>query len=119
MIRIRDIAIIICLLAIALLLRIYNDKGEGSVVQIDYDGYRYAEVDFTSLSEGEEQVFYINGTVVVVDNNGAFFTDSVCRGRVCIHIGRINKVGQTSVCVPQRVSIRIEGGDAEFDAVTG
>ncbi|PKM63383.1 MAG: hypothetical protein CVU97_00140 [Firmicutes bacterium HGW-Firmicutes-21] len=119
MIKLRDIIIIICLLGAAAGIYIYNDKGEGSRVQIDYDGYKYAEIEFMAFADDEEQRIHINGTTVVIDKYGAYFAHSDCKDKICVRSGKINRVGQTVVCLPLRVSIRIEGEKAEFDGITG
>lgn len=119
MIKLRDLIIIICLLGAAVFLYFYNDKGEGCIVQIDYNGYRCEEVDFSSLRDNEVRTFYLHGTIIKVDKNGACFKYSDCTGKICVKSGKINKVGQTVVCLPQKVSIRIEGSNAQFDGITG
>lgn len=119
MIKLRDFIIIICLLGISALLYFYNDKGKGSYVQIDYNGYRYEEVEFSSFGEDEVRTYYVNETKIIVDKNGAYFAQSPCKGQVCVNSGKINKSGQTVVCLPQKVSIRVEESENEFDAITG
>ncbi len=119
MIRLRDVVIILCLLGLAAFFFIINDKGEGSRVRIEYNGDLYTEIYYMSLEENEERIIHLNGTVIVVDKNGAYLAESECPTKSCVRSGRINRVGQTVVCIPQRVSIRIEGGNAEFDAKTG
>lgn len=119
MIKLRDVLIVLCLLGLSTGLYFLNNKGEGSIVQIDYNGYRYAEVDYTELKDDEVLTYYLNGTIIIVDKDGAYFKESTCSGQVCVESGKVNKVGQTVVCLPNRVSIRIEGNDAEFDGITG
>lgn len=116
----RDIFVTVCLLTVAALLYfyIYLPADSGSIVEIDYEGKRVAEVDFSALSENEVKTFDINGVTIKVDREGAYFAESECRGQVCVKSGRINKAGQTAVCLPQRVSIHI-AGSAEYDGITG
>lgn len=118
LIKKRDFFIVFALLIIAAALYIASPKGKGSVVQIDYNGTRYAEVEFELLGEGEVRSFIVNQTEILVDNSGALFTSSACKSQICVNAGRINKVGQIVVCLPQRVSIRITGTTEGFDAIT-
>lgn len=112
--------VMVCLLAVAALLYFYyyRPADNGSVVEIDYDGNRVAEVDFSQLAENEEKTFEINGVTIKVDREGAYFAESICKGQVCVKSGRVNKAGQTVVCLPQRVSIHIIGG-SRYDGITG
>ncbi|HBR32607.1 MAG TPA: hypothetical protein DD733_11060 [Clostridiales bacterium] len=119
MIKVRDIIIIICLLMFSAALYFASGNKEGSTVLIEYDGNLFTEVNFTGLGDEEIFTYYLNGTTIIVDKNGAYFKESVCAGKVCVNSGRISKVGQIAICLPQRVSIRIEGNGREFDGITG
>ena len=47
--------------------------------------------------------------------------ESDCPDKICVHTGFIKKPMQTSVCLPNAVSVRIVGGDSEdeVDMVVG
>ena len=62
-----------------------------------------------------------DGTVIEVGPAGAAFVSSPCPDQVCVEAGLCDRVGETAVCLPQRVSIRIvgDGGDGAVDAMTG
>ncbi len=118
MIKLRDIIIIVLLLGVAGLALVVANKGEGNIAVVEHNGVAVQRVDFSSLSD--EITVETNGTVIVIDKSGARFVRSVCPSQVCVKGGTINKVGQILVCLPQRVSVRIEGeGEPEFDAMTG
>ena len=61
----------------------------------------------------------MNGAVIELDKDGAHFVSSPCPDRICVNKGIIKRAGDSAVCLPQRVSVRIEGGDSEIDSVTG
>ncbi len=46
---------------------------------------------------------------IVVDENGAFVEDVVCPDKICQKTGLVNKVGQSIVCLPNKVVVYIEG----------
>lgn len=49
----------------------------------------------------------------------AFMSDASCPDKLCMHQGRVSKGGQSIVCLPNRVVVRIEGeSDSGYDAVT-
>ena len=61
----------------------------------------------------------VNGAVIELDKDGAHFVSSPCPDKICVNKGIIKRAGESAVCLPQRVSVRIEGGDSEIDSVTG
>jgi len=56
-------------------------------------------------------------SIVEIQDNGVRVKDSPCPLKVCMCQGRINKSGQTIVCVPNRIMIRIMG-EKKVDAIT-
>jgi len=46
---------------------------------------------------------------IVVDENGAFVEDVVCPDKICQKTGVVNRVGQSIVCLPNKVVVYIEG----------
>jgi hypothetical protein len=42
---------------------------------------------------------------------------SHCPDHICQGMGPIERAGETMICVPQRIEVRIEGGEHEVDAV--
>jgi len=46
---------------------------------------------------------------IVVDENGAFVEDVVCPDKICQKTGVVNKVGQSIVCLPNKVVVYIDG----------
>lgn len=92
---------------------------DGSTVVIEQDGEELYRIDFTARTETE--TLTVNGTVIEVGPAGAAFVSSPCPDQVCVEAGLCDRVGETAVCLPQRVSIRIvgDGGDGAVDAMTG
>ncbi len=46
---------------------------------------------------------------IVIDESGAYVEDVVCPDKICQKTGVVNKVGQSIVCLPNKVVIYIEG----------
>lgn len=58
-------------------------------------------------------------TDVCVQNHGVAIVRSPCPQRVCVMSGRISRSGQMTACVPNRIVVRITGGEpADVDAVS-
>lgn len=88
-----------------------SSKAETQAI-IEVDGSIYKAVP---VSKGMEQkkihIELDNGSHIdiVVDENGAFVEDVVCPDKICQKTGIVNKVGQSIVCLPNRVVVYIEG----------
>lgn len=72
------------------------------------------EVHRFVLSDGqprrEIRVEGMNGpSTVVIEDGRAFMLESTCRDKICIGMGRVDSSGQSVVCLPNRVVIRIVG----------
>lgn len=48
-----------------------------------------------------------------VDRHGIAINSSDCPDQICVQTGAINQCGQTILCVPHQVMIRIVGGSEE------
>jgi hypothetical protein len=56
---------------------------------------------------------------IVVDENGAYVKDVVCPDKVCQKTGLVSKVGQSIVCLPNKVVIYVDGEtESEVDDVS-
>ena len=109
-----DLYLIGLLLAAALccLLLVWLMKKEGGQVVVYVGGEQTA-----SFSLGQDRTYTIhagNGVNELVIKDGtAYLTDADCPDKLCVGMGRIRYDGQTIVCLPHRVVIAIEGGEAE------
>lgn len=55
---------------------------------------------------------------IVVKDGKASFLSSPCKNKVCIHQGEVGKSGQMAACLPNKLVVRVLGGDGDYDAVT-
>lgn len=88
----------------------------GSTAVIEQNGAELYRVALSSLAEPEQ--LEVNGTVIELSRAGVRFVSSPCPDQVCVETGLLTRAGETAVCLPQRVSVRIAGG-AGADSVTG
>lgn len=99
----------------------FTKKG-GNVVTVSVDG---VIVDNYPLSEdlSVEIKGYEGGTNYLVIKEGeAYLTEASCPDHLCIHMGRIKNVGQSIICLPNRVVIEITGPSSkepEYDVTVG
>jgi hypothetical protein len=56
-------------------------------------------------------------THVQIQGSQAWVSESPCREKICISMGHIDQSGAWIACLPNRVFLRIEGAQAEVDAL--
>ena len=93
-------------------------RRDGAVVIVEQDGRetaRYAlREDRTVRIEGAKGY-----NLLVIENGEAWLSEADCPTRLCVKTGKIRYAGQSIVCLPHRLAVRITGGGDRLDAVTG
>lgn len=89
------------------------DKGKSAEIIVDGKITEIILLDDTY----EKQV---NGVVVCCENGEIFIKESNCPDKVCMRSGRISKSGESIICAPNRVAVKIDGKKGNLpDAITG
>lgn len=103
------------LLLAGILYLFFRPGGRGAWAVVTVDGqelarYSLAEDRTVTLGDADYNVLRIaNGAAAVIEAN--------CGDRTCVHMGDISREGESIVCLPHRLIVRIEGGEAlPFDA---
>ena len=98
------------LLSCLILLAVTLFKTEGSVAVVEIDGVTIAEYPLNSNGEHS-----LNGGTnnLVIKDGEAYLNYSNCPDHTCERTGKIRYVGQTIVCLPNKVSITIKGNADE------
>lgn len=106
------------LLTAALLWVLVRPSGTGGWAVVMQNGTELAryplDTDRTvTLGEGAYNIFQIaGGKAAVIDAN--------CGDHTCVRTGAVSREGESIICLPHRLVIRIEGGRTSgFDAGTG
>ena len=103
-----DVIVISTILLVALLFVVFTVllRKTGAVAMVEINGVVAGEY---SLSE--DGVFILNGgtNTLVIENGEAYLKDSVCPDHTCERTGRVRYVGQTIVCLPNRLSVTVKG----------
>ena len=107
-----DIILIASLLLIALvgagLLLFF--RREGVSVKVEIDGKTAAVY---SLEDGGEYVLNGGTNILVIENGAAYIREAHCPDKTCVKKGKISYVGQSAVCLPNRVSVTVIGESAD------
>ena len=103
-----DVLIVAALLlvSLALLLVMTLTREEGATVVVEIDGQTVAT--YSLYQNGE---YSLNGgtNVLVIENGQAYLNYSNCPDHTCEKTGKIQYVGQTIVCLPNRLTVTIKG----------
>lgn len=108
------LVLILCICFIAIYF-MNSNKSEGITAQISYKG---EIVKVIELNISKDMIFKLeeNQNVSFEISSGKIrFVDTVCPDKLCENFGYLNKSNQTSICLPNMVSLKIlgknEGGD--------
>ena len=110
-----DIIVIaaILILSLSVILIISLTRKDGATVTVTVDGVTVAEYPLA-----EDGVYTLNGgsNILTIENGTARMSDSSCPDHICENKGKIKYVGQTIVCLPNKLTVTVTA-DAEDDGV--
>ena len=114
-----DLCVILALLllagGLALALRLGREAGGQAVVRVDG---RVTERHSLTING----VYPLNGgsNILVIDGGQAWLSEANCPDLLCVHQGKIRYTGQSIICLPNRLTVTVEGGEDDgVDFVTG
>ena len=113
-----DLIAIACVLALAGALALALLFRAGSTDSLTVEVYQSGRL-IRQIPLGETICFTVGGTyenTVMVENGTVSVSDATCPGKDCVHSGSISRAGQSIICLPNKLEIRISG-EPEVDAV--
>ena len=115
----RDLILIGILLLTALILfLLFKDKQRNepdAVAVVTVDG---TEIARYPLSRDGTFVLNEGSNTLVIENGEAWVSEANCPDKLCMGFGKISKNGEIIVCLPNRLIVMIEGGEASgIDAI--
>ena len=119
-----DIVIIIALIIISFIPTvvfgmIMGYKYDMTYVEITVEGKLYSKIPL-STHKGEEIIdIDVDGheNKIVIKDDTVKMIDADCPDSLCIYQGKISKVGQSLVCLPNKVMIEIKGDFVDDDEI--
>ena len=112
----RDTLLIAALLliGIVLLFVLRGRSSEGSYVIIMYQNEEKARFSLTSngvydINDGKNQIEILDGKVRMIDAD--------CPDELCIRQGWVEYDGQSIICLPNKITVMVSGGDSSVDFV--
>jgi hypothetical protein len=109
-----DIILFILLIAIAAagIVLMAGGGAAGATAVVRVDGEVVKRVDL-----GVDQTFWVSDVELQVKDGAIAFIESDCPGKECIHAGRLKNPGSSAACLPNHVSVTIEGKSGEHQEV--
>ena len=116
---INDLILVIALLALAFaawgVISITQKSGEYAVVEIDGTETARYPLDSDLRIDIETEGGHIN--TLVISDGKAYVEGADCPDRLCVKQHAVSRTGETIICLPHRLVIRIEG-ESGVDAVS-
>ena len=91
-----------------------TESGVYAVVRVDGEVVGRYSLD-------EDASYTLNGgtNVLAIQDGEAWMQEADCPDHVCMLMGRISKTGQVITCLPNLMTITVEGGEQLVDALVG
>ena len=108
---IRDLVLAgsLLLAAVILLLVINGSRESGGVAVVRVDG-----VETERLPLSVNGTFPLNGgsNILIIQDGQAWMSEANCPDLICVRQGKIYYSGQVITCLPNRLTVTIEGGES-------
>ena len=108
---IRDLVLAgsLLLAAVILLLVINGSRESGGVAVVRVDG-----VETERLPLSVNGTFPLNGgsNILIIQDRQAWMSEANCPDLICVRQGKIHYSGQVITCLPNRLTVTIEGGES-------
>lgn len=99
--------IAICLLvALIIFLPSVFSSDDTLTAVIAVDGKTVREI---VLTDSTDETLEINNTIIKAQGRSICFHESSCPDKTCVRTGKLDSAGDSSACVPNRVSVYIKG----------
>ena len=111
------LVVALLLLAGALYLTLNANRQEGGLVVVRVNG---VETERHSLAL--DGTFPLNGgtNILVIRDGQAWLSEADCPDLLCVKQGKIHYTGQVITCLPNRLTVTVEGGESDgVDLVVG
>ena len=110
-----DAVLLALLLSLSLLSLLFLlPKGEGKAVEVRIDGELFAT--YSLASEGRYTLTGKHGSALLVIEGGhAAIMDPTCADKLCAARGALSSAGESAICLPSRIEIRIVGEEGGLD----
>lgn len=93
-------------------------SGKADSLLITVGGEEYKTVSLSNVTSPYE-INMNDHMTIEIDKNRARVKDSDCKDKICVNSGWLTKPGDTAVCLPNKVAIKILGKPKNVDFIAG
>ena len=114
------IILIVATASVFALLSQLNRPNDDLSCVIRVEGEVVHSVSLDKLSE--ETQYVVSGELpvtVVMNETSVYVSSASCPDKLCEHTGKIERAGQSIVCLPAKVSVTLESQNSDLDVVVG
>ena len=108
---------IIALAAVVLVCVCAFYPGNAKRVNIRVDGEVVKSFDLDTDREYTINGYHNGTNILVINNHEAFIKHASCPDKLCQKQGKISKVGQSLICIPNRVVVEVSDDNIQVDEV--
>ncbi len=111
----------VILLFCTALIFLLQTGSESQIAAVYSDGQIVRTVDLSRPDAYDFPVVTQEGgeNIIRVENSAIFVVSASCADKLCIHQGPLSPTGAPIVCLPNRLVIRWQSGNAGVDAISG
>ena len=110
--------ILILIFSLSIYIFFHYKSGENFAI-IEQNGTQIYKINLSNVKNPYDIEINDEFHVIIrVETNKIYFKESTCPDKLCKKMGKISFPGQTAICLPAKVSIRIVGSQNEFDAIS-
>lgn len=74
-------------------------------------------IERVALTEQTDRTIELAHNTIVLRGETAQMLEADCRDQVCVRTGTLTRAGQTAVCLPNRIVLKLTGAQSEIDVV--
>jgi hypothetical protein len=111
------IAGLVVISSIGVMAFMYLSKGSHHIAEIKQDGKVIRTIDLDSVAQTEDiRISYGDEyNIIRVEKGKIRIIDADCPDKLCVKTGWIKEPGQSVICLPHKLIIKIQGGSKEID----
>ena len=110
---------VLLLVALCLFFVLPGTRHKGNYVEVKQGNDIVGTYPLSEDGRYEVKTFY-GFNVLVIKDGSAYMEEADCKDHICMKMGHVSKVGETIICLPNEVFVKVISKDAEggdYDAI--
>lgn len=94
-----------------------NTNVQNPVVRIKKGNQIVEEIRMSDVED--YKLINLGTNKVRIERDGVYMEKANCPDKLCVHQGKIDKAGESIICLPNKIIVEITGKKSDVDAVSG